>query len=75
MRSPDWLLIAIALAAIAVGLYANGPICAFNSAPVGQIASRGCRYLFPAEVTVGLLIAASATTVLAVRLLRRRYGR
>ena len=72
MRWLDWLLIAIALAAIGVGLYSNGPICAFNSAPVGQTPSQECRYLFPLELMVGLSVASLAVIVLGVRVSRRR---
>jgi membrane protein implicated in regulation of membrane protease activity len=75
MRWLDWLLIAIALVAVGAILL-NGPICPFNSAPVGQVApSPDCsltRLTYPPALVVSVAIAVAAVAAMAVRFFRRR---
>jgi predicted anti-sigma-YlaC factor YlaD len=69
MRRMDWMLLAVALVAIAIGVALNGPIC---YSPLGNEGSNQCAEIrFPAELIGGAVVAAIAVGIVILRRLRR----
>jgi len=75
MRRLDWLLVVVALASIAAGVFLNGPICFTVS---GGVEYSGppidCIPRFPREAVIGLGVASVAVMTALFRLNLRRRG-
>jgi len=70
VRPFDWTLFIVAIAAIATGVYINQPVCIPDLRPGGSL---GClEWRFPFGIAIGVVIAALAVAVLAIRISRRR---
>jgi hypothetical protein len=75
MRSLDWLLVVVALGAIATGVFLNGPMCypvsggvEYSGPPID------CIPRFPREAVIGLGVALVAVLAALLRLSLRRRG-
>jgi hypothetical protein len=69
LRALDWLLVVLAIVAVAGGFVINGPICEI---PFGPATADECmNYVFPTAIVAGAGVALLAIGVLFVRARRR----